>query len=129
MRAAQGEPFEGDKGIIQFVDQNGVTRNVKGRESKEGTMEVATGRLDNNGRMIYVPVGSEGVEGYGSPVQFFDKKIVDANTVKVGETLSNRYKTYKIANDVLDILNTQPTAGGPRGTIDLYVNRFGGCFK
>ena len=127
--AAQGEPFDGDKGIIQFVDQSGVTRNVKGRESKDGTMEVATGRLDNNGRMIYVPVGSEGVEGYGSPVQFFDKKTVDANTQKVGETLSNRYKTYKIANDVLDILNTQPTAGGPRGTIDLYVNRFGGALS
>jgi len=127
--AAQGESFEGDKGIIQFVDQNGVTRNVKGRETKQGTMEVATGQLDNNGRMIYVPVGSEGVEGYGSPVQFFDKKTVDANTVKVGETLSNRYKTYKIANDVLDILNTQPTAGGPKGTIDLYVNRFGGALS
>jgi hypothetical protein len=127
--AAKGEPFEGDKGIIQFVDQNGVTRNVKGRETKEGTMEVATGQLDNNGNMIYVPVGSEGIEGYGSPVQFFDKKTVDANTVKVGETLSNRYKTYKIANDVLDILNTQPTAGGPKGTIDLYVNRFGGALS
>lgn len=127
--AAKGEPFEGEKGIIQFVDQNGVTRNVKGRETKAGTMEVATGQLDNDGKMIYKPVGSEGVEGYGSPVQFFDKKTVDANTVKVGETLSNRYKTYKIANDVLDILNTQPTAGGPRGTIDLYVNRFGGALS
>jgi hypothetical protein len=127
--AAKGEPFDGDKGIIQFVDQNGITRNVKGRETKEGTMEYATGRLDDNGDMIYKPVGSEGVEGYGSPVQFFDKKTVDANTQKVGETLSNRYKTYKIANDVLDILNTQPTAGGPRGTIDLYVNRFGGALS
>ena len=127
--AAKGEPFEGEKGIIQFVDQNGVTRNVKGRETKAGTMEYATGQLDNDGNMIYKPVGSEGVKGYGSPVQFFDKKTVDANTVKVGETLSNRYKTYKIANDVLDILNTQPTAGGPRGTIDLYVNRFGGALS
>jgi len=127
--AAKGEPFEGEKGIIQFVDQNGVTRNVKGRETKAGTMEYATGELDNDGNMIYKPVGSEGVKGYGTPVQFFDKKTVDANTVKVGETLSNRYKTYKIANDVLDILNTQPTAGGPKGTIDLYVNRFGGALS
>jgi hypothetical protein len=70
--------------------------------------------------MIYVPVGSEGIEGYGSPVQFFDKKTVDANTVKVGETLSNRYKTYKIANDVLDILNTQPTAGDQKGLL-IYM--------
>ena len=127
--AAAGEPFEGDRGIIQFIDEKGITRNVKGRETKAGTMEVATGQLDSRGNMIYMPVGAAGIEGYGSPVQFFDKKTVDANTQKVGETLSNRYKTYKIANDVLDILDEQPTAGGPRGAIALFTNRFGGALS
>jgi len=127
--AAAGEPFDGERGIIQFIDEKGVTRNVKGRETKAGTMQVATGQLDSKGNMIYIPVGAAGIEGYGSPVQFFDKKTVDANTQKVGETLSNRYKTYKIANDVLDILDEQPTAGGPRGAIALFTNRFGGALS
>lgn len=127
--AAAGEPFDGELGVVQFIDENGLTRNVKGRQTKTGTQEVATGQLDNRGNMIYVPIGSDVIEGYGRPVDFFKKDTVDENTQKTGETLSNRYKTYRIATDVLDTLTEQPAAGGPRGAIALFTNRFGGALS
>jgi hypothetical protein len=127
--AAAGTPFEGELGVIQFTDPNGNVKNLKGRQTKGGTMEVATGQLDQNGRMIYAPVGSEAIAELGTPTQFLDKKEIDKNTVKIGETLSNRYKTYAVANDVLDILSAKPTAGGPRGAIQLFTTRFGGALQ
>jgi len=127
--AAAGTPFEGELGIVQFTDPNGNIKNLKGRQTKGGTMEVATGQLDQNGRMIYAPVGSEDIAELGTPTQFLDKKEIDKNTVKIGETLSNRYKTYAVANDVLDILSAKPTAGGPRGAIQLFTTRFGGALQ
>ena len=127
--AAAGTPFEGELGIVQFTDPNGNIKNLKGRQTKGGTMEVATGQLDQNGRMIYAPVGSEAIAELGTPTQFLDKKEIDKNTVKIGETLSNRYKTYAVANDVLDILSAKPTAGGPRGAIQLFTTRFGGALQ
>jgi len=92
-------------------------------------MQIATGQLDQNGRMIYAPVGGEAIAEVGTPTQFIDKKQIDKNTEKVGEILSNRYKTYGVANNVLDILTAKPTAGGPRGAIQLFTERFGGALQ
>jgi hypothetical protein len=127
--AAAGTPFEGELGVIQFTDPNGNIKNLKGRQTKGGTMEVATGQLDQNGRMVYAPLSGEALAELGTPTQFLDKKEIDKNTVKIGETLSNRYKTYAVANDVLDILSAKPTAGGPRGAIQLFTTRFGGALQ
>jgi hypothetical protein len=127
--AAAGTPFEGELGVIQFTDPNGNVKNLKGRQTKGGTMEVATGQLDQNGRMVYAPLSGEALAELGTPTQFLDKKEIDKNTVKIGETLSNRYKTYAVANDVLDILSAKPTAGGPRGAIQLFTTRFGGALQ
>jgi hypothetical protein len=127
--ASAGTPFEGELGVVQFTDADGNIRNVKGRQTKGGTMEVATGQLDQNGRMIYAPVGSDAIAELGTPTQFLDKKEIDKNTVKIGEILSNRYKTYGVANNVLDILTAKPTAGGPRGAIQLFTERTGGALQ
>jgi hypothetical protein len=127
--AAAGTPFEGELGVIQFTDKNGNITNLKGRQTKGGTMQVATGQIDERGNMVYASVGAAEIEGYGTPTQFLKKDTVDKETVKIGEILSNRYKTYGVANNVLDILTAKPTAGGPRGAIQLFTERFGGALQ
>ena len=127
--AAAGTPFEGELGVIQFTDKNGNITNLKGRQTKGGTMQVATGQIDERGNMIYASVGDAEVKDYGTPTQFIKKDTVDKETVKIGEILSNRYKTYGVANNVLDILTAKPTAGGPRGAIQLFTERFGGALQ
>jgi hypothetical protein len=127
--AAAGTPFEGELGVIQFTDKNGNITNLKGRQTKGGTMQVATGQIDERGNMVYASVGADEIEGYGTPTQFLKKDTVDKETVKIGEILSNRYKTYGVANNVLDILTAKPTAGGPRGAIQLFTERFGGALQ
>lgn len=128
--AAAGEPFGGELGIIQFIDDNGNTINVKGRQTKGGTMEFATGQVDQRGNEIYAAVSSQAnVPGFGKVNQFLDKKTVNTETIKIGDTLSNRYKTFKITNDVLDTIAAQPESVGPAGAINLFKTRFGSALS
>ena len=128
--AAKGEPFGGELGIIQFIDDNGNTINVKGRQTKGGTMEFATGQVDQRGNEIYAAVSSQAnVPGFGRVNQFLDKKTVNTETMKIGDTLSNRYKTFKITNDVLDTIAAQPESVGPAGAINLFKTRFGSALN
>ena len=128
--AAAGEPFGGELGIIQFIDDNGNTINVKGRQTKGGTMEFATGQVDQRGNEIYAAVSSQAnVPGFGQVNQFLDKKTVNTETMKIGDTLSNRYKTFKITNDVLDTIAAQPESVGPAGAINLFKTRFGSALS
>jgi len=128
--AAAGEPFGGELGIIQFIDDNGNTINVKGRQTKGGTTEFATGQVDQRGNEIYAAVSSQAnVPGFGKVNQFLDKKTVNTETMKIGDTLSNRYKTFKITNDVLDTIATQPESVGPAGAINLFKTRFGSALS
>jgi hypothetical protein len=128
--AAAGEPFKGELGIIQFIDDNGNTINVKGRQTAAGTMEFATGQVDQRGNEIYAAVSSQAnVPGFGKVNQFLDKKTVNTETMKIGDTLSNRYKTFKITNDVLDTIAAQPESVGPAGAINLFKTRFGSALN
>ena len=128
--AAAGEPFGGELGIIQFINDQGQTVNVKGRQTKGGTMEFATGQVDRNGNEQYAAVSSQAdVPGFGKVNQFLDKKTVNTATMKIGDTLSNRYKTFKIANDVLDTIAQKPKTVGPGGAINLFKTRFGSALN
>jgi len=128
--AAAGEPFDGELGVVQFIDENGNTINVKGRQTKGGTYEFATGQIGPNGNEIYASISSQAtVPGFGTVNDFFDKKTVDTQTIKIGETLSNRYKTFKITNDVLDTIAKQPEAVGPAGAINLFKSRLGSALS
>ena len=122
--AAAGEPFDGELGVVQFIDDNGNTINVKGRQTKGGTIEFATGQIGPRGNGIYASISSQAnVPGFGKVNQFLDKKTVDTETIKIGDTLSNRYKTFKITNDVLDTIAAQPKSVGPAGAINLFKTR------
>jgi len=124
--AAAGEPFDGQLGVVQFIDENGKTINVHGRQTKGGTIEFATGQIGPRGNEIYASISSQAnVPGFGRVNQFLDKKTLDAETQKIGETLSNRYKTFKITNDVLDIIAAKPKSVGPGGVINLFKTRVG----
>ena len=128
--AAKGEPFDGRLGVIQFIDKTGKTKNVKGRETKAGTIEIATGQIGPRGNEIYASISSQGnVPGFGRVNQFLDKKTVDAETIKIGRTLSNRYKTFKITNDVLDIIAAKPKSVGPGGVVNLFKTRIGSAIN
>ena len=128
--AAAGEPFDGELGVVQFIDDNGNTINVKGRETKGGTMEFATGQVDQRGNEVYAAIGSQAnVPGFGRVNDFLDKKTVNTATMKIGDTLSNRYKTFKITNDVLDTIAAQPESVGPAGAINLFKSRFGSALS
>jgi len=128
--AAAGEPFDGELGVVQFIDENGNTINVKGRQTKGGTIEFATGQVGPRGNEIYASISSQAnVPGFGRVNQFLDKKTVDQETIKIGDTLSNRYKTFKITNDVLDTIAAQPESVGPAGAINLLKSRLGSALN
>ena len=128
--AAAGEPFDGQLGVVQFIDENGNTINVKGRQTKGGTIEFATGQIGPRGNEIYASISSQAtVPGFGRVNQFLDKKTVDQETIKIGDTLSNRYKTFKITNDVLDTIAAQPESVGPAGAINLFKTRLGSALN
>ena len=128
--AAAGEPFDGELGVVQFIDDNGNTINVKGRQTKGGTIEFATGQVGPRGNEIYASISSQAnVAGFGRVNQFLDKKTVDQETIKIGDTLSNRYKTFKITNDVLDTIAAQPESVGPAGAINLFKTRLGSALN
>ena len=128
--AAAGEPFDGELGVVQFIDDNGNTINVKGRQTKGGTIEFATGQVGPRGNEIYASISSQAnVPGFGRVNQFLDKKTVDKETIKIGDTLSNRYKTFKITNDVLDTIAAQPESVGPAGAINLFKTRLGSALN
>jgi hypothetical protein len=128
--AAAGEPFGGELGVVQFIDDNGTTINVKGRQTKGGTIEFATGQVGPRGNEIYAPISSQSnVPGFGKVNQFLNKKTVDQETIKIGDTLSNRYKTFKITNDVLDTIAAQPESVGPAGAINLFKTRLGSALS
>jgi len=128
--AAAGEPFDGELGVVQFIDDNGNTINVKGRQTKSGTYEFATGQVGPRGNEIYAPISSQAtVPGFGTVNDFFDKKTVDKETIKIGDTLSNRYKTFKITNDVLDTIAEYPKAVGPGGVVNLFKTRVGSALN
>mgnify|MGYP003137472225 FL=1 len=128
--AAAGEPFDGQLGVVQFIDENGNTINVKGRQTKGGTIEFATGQIGPRGNEVYASISSQAtVPGFGKVNQFLDKKTVDQETIKIGDTLSNRYKTFKITNDVLDTIAAQPESVGPAGAINLFKTRLGSALS
>jgi len=128
--AAAGEPFDGQLGVVQFIDDNGKTVNVHGRQRKGGTIEFATGQIGPRGNEIYASISSQSnVPGFGRVNQFLDKKTLDTETTKIGETLSNRYKTFKITNDVLDIIAAKPKSVGPGGVVNLFKTRVGSALN
>ena len=128
--AAAGEPFDGELGVVQFIDDNGNTINVKGRQTKDGTIEFATGQIGPRGNEIYASISSQAnVPGFGKVNQFLNKKTVDQETIKIGDTLSNRYKTFKITNDVLDTIAKFPKSVGPGGVINLFKTRVGSALS
>ena len=128
--AAAGEPFDGEKGYVQFIDETGKTINVKGRETKGGTIEFATGQIGPRGNEIYASISSQAtVPGFGRVNKFIDAKTQSTETQKIGETLSNRYKTFKITNDVLDIIAAKPKSVGPGGVINLFKTRVGSALN
>ena len=82
------------------------------------------------GNEIYAPISSQSnVPGFGRVNQFLDKKTVNQETIKIGDTLSNRYKTFKITNDVLDTIAAQPESVGPAGAINLFKTRLGSALN
>ena len=62
---------------VQFIDENGNTINVKGRQTKGGTYEFATGQIGPNGNEIYASISSQAtVPGFGTVNDFFDKTFL-----------------------------------------------------
>ena len=124
------DKYQATPGVVQFIDENGNTINVKGRQTKGGTIEFATGQVGPRGNEIYASISSQAnVPGFGRVNQFLDKKTVDQETIKIGDTLSNRYKTFKITNDVLDTIAAQPESVGPAGAINLLKSRLGSALN
>ena len=128
--AAAGEPFDGELGVVQFIDDQGNIKNVKGRETKAGTFQIATGQVGPQGNEIFASISSQAnIPGFGKVNKFLDNKTVNTETIKLGVTLSNRYKTFKITNDVLDTIAKFPKSVGPGGVINLFKTRVGSALS
>ena len=128
--AAAGEPFDGDIGVLQFVAEDGKIRNIKANRTKDSTYLIDTGTLGKNGRAQYVPIGSSGyIEGLGTVNQFLSEKKMGNDVQKTGKTLSGRYRTFKITQDVLKSIEFNPSSVGLPGKLNLLKSRYGSALN
>ena len=113
---ASGLPDTKDIGVIQFRNPNGVVINTAGRVLKDGTKQIATGRIVN------------GVSEYRTvPANAKFIKNDDANkeTLDISKDLGGKYGALKLINRSLGIIEKGDADAGVTGLFGLYSGRVG----
>ena len=133
---AMTSDFDGTHGVIQVRGADGILRNYKGRQKKDGTYELSKGGLDASGQQQYVPVPyGQPIEGFGTAFNYYEQEKIDDDLFKLGDELSSRYKTFRVTNDILKILDRvdietgKKVEGGVAASVDILTKRLGGVFK
>ena len=109
-------PETKDIGVIQFRNPNGVVVNTAGRVLKDGTKQIATGRIVS------------GVSEYRTvPANAKFIKNDDANkeTLDISKDLGGKYGALKLINRSLGIIEKGDADAGVTGLFGLYSGRVG----
>tara|TARA_R100001129_G_scaffold138434_1_gene99582 strand:- start:208 stop:1257 length:1050 start_codon:yes stop_codon:yes gene_type:complete len=104
-------------GVLQVTDRNGNPMNVIGVRYKNGTHGIASGRIDNFGREIFVPIAS------GAFSKFISNDKGETERFKTLKELSGKYKAYQIGRNSIELLKLPEVKGGPAGLLSLFTKR------
>ena len=104
-------------GVLQVTDRNGNPMNVVGVRYKNGTHGIASGRIDNFGREIFVPIAS------GQFAKFISNDKGETERFKTLKELSGKYKAYQIGETSINLLKLPEVKGGPAGLLSLFTKR------
>ena len=113
---ASGLPDTKDIGVIQFRNPNGVVINTAGRVLKDGTKQIATGRVVN-GISEYRTVDAN--------AKFIKNDDANKETLEISKDLGGKYGALKLINRSLGIIEEGKADAGVTGLVGLYSGRVG----
>ena len=109
-------PETKDIGVIQFRNPNGVVVNTTGRVLKDGTKQIATGRIVN-GVSEYRTVPAD--------AKFIKNDDANKETLDISKDLAGKYGALKLINRSLGIIEKGDADAGVTGLFGLYSGRVG----
>lgn len=109
-------PETKDIGVIQFRNPNGVVINTAGRVLKDGTKQIATGRIVN-GVSEYKTVPAN--------AKFIKNDDANKETLEISKDLGGKYGALKLINRSLGIIEEGKADAGVTGLVGLYSGRVG----
>jgi hypothetical protein len=102
-------------GVIQMTNKEDRIVNVPGRILKDGTKQIATGRVDQNGVNIYQTVDPS--------LNFINNDDANKNTLELAEGIAGKYAAVNLINRSLGIIEAGGADAGVTGAIGLYGGR------
>jgi len=111
---ASALPDTKDIGVIQFRNPNGVVINTAGRVLKDGTKQIATGRVVN-GKSEYRTVDAN--------AKFIKNDDANKETLEISKDLGGKYGALKLINRSLGIIEEGKADAGVTGLFGLYSGR------
>jgi len=116
---AQNEAYEmpdtEQVGVVQLTNKAGRIVNVPGRILKDGTKQIATGQVDQNGVNIYQTVDPS--------LNFINNDDANKNTLELAEGIAGKYAAVNLINRSLGIIEKGEADAGVTGAIGLYGGR------
>jgi|TARA_E500000318_G_scaffold108034_1_gene118165 hypothetical protein len=109
-------PETKDIGVVQFRNPNGVVVNTAGRVLKDGTKQIATGRIVN-GISEYRTVPAN--------AKFIKNDDANKETLDISKDLAGKYGALKLINRSLGIIEKGDAQAGVTGLFGLYSGRVG----
>jgi hypothetical protein len=116
---AQNEAYEmpdtEQVGVVQLTNKAGRIVNVPGRILKDGTKQIATGQVDQNGTNIYQTVDPS--------LNFINNDDANKNTLELAEGIAGKYAAVNLINRSLGIIEKGEADAGVTGALGLYGGR------
>jgi hypothetical protein len=107
-------PDTKDIGVIQYTNKNGVVINQPGRVLKDGTKQIATGRIVN---------GISEYRTVPATTRFIKNNDANKETLEIAGDLGGKYGALKLINRSLGIIERGDAEGGVVGLFGLYSGR------
>jgi hypothetical protein len=107
-------PDTKDIGVIQYTNKNGVVINRPGRVLKDGTKQIATGRIVN---------GISEYQTVPATTKFIKNNDANKETLDIAGDLGGKYGALKLINRSLGIIERGDADAGVVGLFGLYSGR------
>mgnify|MGYP003145710634 FL=1 len=107
-------PDTKDIGVVQYTNKNGVVINRPGRILKDGTKQIATGRIVN---------GISEYQTVPATTKFIKNDDANKETLDIAGDLGGKYGALKLINRSLGIIERGEADAGVTGLFGLYSGR------
>tara|TARA_R100001086_G_scaffold120533_1_gene62040 strand:+ start:1269 stop:3440 length:2172 start_codon:yes stop_codon:yes gene_type:complete len=107
-------PDTKDIGVVQYTNKNGVVINRPGRVLKDGTKQIATGRIVN---------GISEYQTVPATTTFIKNDDANKETLEIAGDLGGKYGALKLINRSLGIIERGDADAGVVGLFGLYSGR------